>query len=131
MDVCDAKGERLIQFRMDADGRLHTSDGQEESVFSKKLPRNKWVEMDLHIDSKNEKYSLYIDGDEVCKGQQFTAPGSAERIEFRTGEYRLDRKIQEYKTGNMSIPGFDEISPGEPVEEAVFYLRDFSVEISE
>jgi hypothetical protein len=66
----------------------------------------------------------------VCKGRQFTAPGNAERIDFRTGEYRLDRKIQEYKTGNMSIPGFDEICPGEPVEEAVFYLRDFSVEIN-
>jgi hypothetical protein len=29
----------------------------------------------------------------------------------------------------MSIPGFDEKSPGEPVKEAVIYLRDFSSEI--
>jgi hypothetical protein len=130
MDVCDAKGERLIQLRLDADGRLHTSDGQEESVISTKLPWDKWVEMDIHIDSKKERFTLYIDGDEVCKGQQFTAPGSAERIEFRTGKYRFERKIQEYKTGNMSIPGFDELRPGEPVEEAVLYLRDFSVETS-
>jgi hypothetical protein len=62
----------------------------------------------------------------VCKGHQFSANGKAERIDFRTGEYRLDRKIQEYKIGDQSIPGFDESRPGEPVKEAVLYLRDFT-----
>ena len=129
-DICDPKGVRLIQARIETDGRFFTSDGEKGSQVSAQIPVDTWMDINIDIDSKKKKYYLSIDGKEVCKGQQFTASGTAERIDFRTGEYRLDRKIQEYKIGDQSIPGFDEKSPGEPVDEAVFYLKDFSTEIT-
>jgi hypothetical protein len=129
-DICDAQGTRLIKARIEPDGQLFTSDGEKRGKVRARIPVKEWVEIRIDIDSKKEKYSLFIDGDEVCKGQQFTANGIAQRIDFRTGEYRLNRKIQEYKIGDQSIPGFDESRPGEPVAEAVVYLRDFSSEIT-
>jgi hypothetical protein len=129
-DICDQQGIRLIQARIESDGQLFTSDGEKGSQISAQVPSDRWVEIDIDINSKKKKYSLYMDGEEVCQGQQFTAPGRAERIDFRTGKYRLNRNIQEYKIGDQTIPGFDESRPGEPVAEAVFYLRDFSTEIT-
>jgi hypothetical protein len=126
MDICDAKGLRLIKVRIESDGQLFTSDGERESQVTARVPLDRWVELDIDINSKKGEYSLYFEGEEVCKGHQFSANGKAERIDFRTGEYRLDRKIQEYKIGDQSIPGFDESRPGEPVKEAVLYLRDFT-----
>jgi hypothetical protein len=129
-DINDPGGARLIRTSIDSEGQLFISDGEKGMQVSARVPMNTWVEMDIDINSEEGKYSLHMDGKEVCKGRQFTTSGMVERIDFRTGEYRLDRKIQEYKTGDMSIPGFDEKSPGEPVAEAVIYLKDFSTENS-
>jgi hypothetical protein len=126
MDICDAKGLRLIKVRIESDGQLFTSEGERENQVTARVPVDRWVELDIDINSKKGEYSLHLEGEEVCKGHQFSANGKAERIDFRTGEYRLDRKIQEYKIGDQSVPGFDESRPGEPVKEAVLYLRDFS-----
>ena len=57
---------------------------------------------------------------------KFSGEGFPERIDFRTGDYRLDKKISEYKSGEELIPGFDEPNADFPGEEAVFYIRNFS-----
>ena len=49
-----------------------------------------------------------------------------ERIIFRTGEYRLTDDVQEYKSGDDYKPGWDEPGADEPIDEAVFYIRNFS-----
>lgn len=50
-----------------------------------------------------------------------------ERIEFRTGPYRLDRKITEYKIGDKTKAGWDEPGAGIRAEEARYYIWNFSM----
>jgi len=128
-DVCDPKGARLIQARIDPKGNFYTSDGVDGSQVFPDIPLKTWVEFAIDINSKKEKYSLAIDGEIVYKELEFVAPGRPERIDFRTGEYRLHEPIDEYKSGDQSIPGYDEFRPGEPANEARVFIRDFSTEI--
>lgn len=81
------------------------------------------------MNSEKELYSLEMDGKSVFKKMHFAAGGQAERIDFRTGKYRLDRPIQEYKIGDQSIPGFDESEADRPTGETILYLKDFSTTI--
>ncbi len=48
--------------------------------------------------------------------------GIPQRIEFRTGFYRLNRKIQEYKSGDQRVVGWDEKGSEQPVEPTKFAL---------
>lgn len=52
-----------------------------------------------------------------------------ERILFQTGDYRMENKIQKYKSGSGIIPGYDEPDSEQPVDEAVFCIRNFSTEV--
>jgi len=52
---------------------------------------------------------------------------TAQRFVPRPGSYRLTDDVQEYKSGDDYKPGWDEPGTDEPVEAAVYYLRNFSV----
>ena len=129
IDICDAKGTRLIQTVIDNKGMVHTINGLGRFEKAKNISSGKWMTVTFDINSGDSKYDLYIDGNLYSGGHAFSDAGTVERIIFRTGEYRLTEKITEYKSGDKWIPGWDEPAPDEPVGEAVFYIRNFSTKI--
>jgi hypothetical protein len=127
IDVCDQKGNRLIRTSIDSDFNFHVSGGSENKTVGV-FPENEWVDISMDIDSDRKSYTLSMNGKPVGENMHFAAPGISERIDFRTGAYRLDYPIQEYKSGAESEPGEDEFRPGEPVGEATVFIREFSTE---
>lgn len=131
IDICDPKGSRLVRARIDSEGNYYASDLGQGIQVIKHFPVRKWVGITIEIDSERGVYSLEFDGKSVLDNLKFLAPGSVERIDFRTGEYRLDNKVSEYKSGDQAVPGYDETRPGEPVEEMAIFIRNFSTQILE
>lgn len=127
IEVATAKGTRQIQIRIDQQGSLLVRNGERELSAVQALQRNIWYEMNIETNAKKAIFDLAIDGRTVAKTFNFSAKGEApERIIFRTGEYRLADTVQEYKSGDPLKPGWDEPGADEPVQEAVYYIREFS-----
>lgn len=67
-----------------------------------------------------------LTADNASPASPFSEPtGISERIVFRTGHYRLTDDVQKYRSGNDLNPGWDEAGADEPVEAAMYYLRNF------
>ncbi len=128
IDICDKKGERLIQTVIDKDNVINVIGGSGSKKVKDISPGN-WINIRFDINSDDSKYDLYIDGNLYAGEQEFVGEGSVERIIFRTGAYRLNTKVGKYKSGHASIPGYDEPDADQPVDEAVYYVRNFSTEI--
>ena len=126
IDICDKKGNRLIKSVINNKGAVHSINGPGKFESVKNISAGEWMTFTFHINSDDSRYDLYIDGDLYASGHQFSGEGSVERIIFRTGEYRLNKKVGKFKSGSASIPGYDEPGADEPVNEAVFYIRSFS-----
>jgi len=129
VDITNDKGIRLIQTVIDIDGVVHSTKGSELSEHANKISSGKWMKLTFDINSDDSMYNLYIDDNLHARGSAFNESGSAERIIFRTGEYRLNDKVTEYKSGNKYRVGFDEPGADEMVDEAAFYIRNFSTNI--
>jgi hypothetical protein len=131
IDVCDSAGARLIQLSVDAEGNLNTLERTKNKVQIEDFSSGKWVAFSIDIDAEKQIYAIEIDGKSILEKAKFSARGIPERIDFRTGEYRLDRPIQEYKSGDQSLPGFDESEPDQPTGKTIVYLKGFSTTIME
>ncbi|MCK5279514.1 MAG: hypothetical protein KAK04_13260, partial [Cyclobacteriaceae bacterium] len=131
IDICNNKGNRLITCSIDREGMTHLNDGAKNLQKTPEIPKGSWHKIDIDINSLSADYDISINNDFYVSGNKFAGEGNPERIEFRTGEYRLDRKIQEYKSGDKSIPGNDEPNGDIPADEAIFFIRNFSTEIVE
>lgn len=129
IDVCDAKGTRLVQFILDHENRLHANRGEEIQLTSEILSKGKWNKIIIDYNSLSTTYEISVNGQTVVQRSKMAGEGNPERIDFRTGEYRLDRKISKYKSGDEQVPGYDEPNADVPEEEAVVYLRSFSTQI--
>lgn len=129
MEICDAKGERLIQSTLNNKYVIHTSKGPNTFKKVETIPTEKWITITFEVNSEDSVYDLYIEGILYAENHEFTSNGRVERILFQTGDYRMENKIQKYKSGSGIIPGYDEPDSEQPVDEAVFYIRNFSTEI--
>lgn len=127
IDICNDKGERLIKFSIDSNDIFNTSNGG--TINQNKIKEGEWNRVVLEINSSSASYNVVINKDISFKGNKFTKEGNPERIEFRTGEYRLNREITEYKSGDKTKAGWDEPNADVRVEEAIYYIRNFSMEI--
>lgn len=125
IDICDEKGTRLIQTVINSEGIVNANNGSGKLEKVKNISSGKWMTFTFDISSDEAKYDLFIDGDIYSRGHKFSGAGNAERILFRTGDYRLTEKIQEYKSGDKFTPGFDEPNADKPIDEALFYIRSF------
>jgi hypothetical protein len=119
----------LIKLSIDSENIVQVSDGNKSQQTTIKLSKQKWHKIIIDFNSISAEYNLFINDEFVVKGNNFAGNGIPERIDFRTGEYRLNRKITEYKSGDKSKPGWDEPNAGIPVEDATYYIRNFSTEI--
>ncbi|MBT3385636.1 MAG: hypothetical protein HN778_00615 [Prolixibacteraceae bacterium] len=129
IDICSKKGERLIKILINSENIIEVNNDKARNQNSLKLFKGKWHKVSVEFDSLSANYSIGIDNDIVSEGNKFNGEGQPERIEFRTGEYRLDRKITEYKSGDTSKPGWDEPNADVRTEEAIFYIQNFSTEL--
>ena len=129
VEMCDKNGHLLVQTNIDQKGSLQAIDGPENMAEVYDIKSGEWITFSFDINSEDGVYDIIIDGKSVGQNLKFLHEGTAERIEFRTGEYRLDRKIQEYKSGSKFLRGWDEPAPGEKDDESEYYIRDFRTEI--
>jgi hypothetical protein len=130
LDVCDEKGNRLIQLSLD-NVILQARNSNNALQKFVEIAKNRWHKVIIDINASSATYNVIINNDLQINGNKFNGEGIPERIEFRTGEYRLDRKITEYKSGDKSVPGWDEPNSEVPVEEAIFFIRNFSTAIDD
>ena len=131
MDICNEKGNRLIKLSIDSKDGVHANNGEKSFQNTTKVQKGEWHKIVVGFNSLSGDYEISINNESYAKGNKFSEEGIPERIEFRTGEYRLNRKITEYKSGDRKVPGWDETNPDVMVDEAIFYIRNFSTEIVE
>jgi hypothetical protein len=130
IELTSGRGDRHVQFRLDTDGTLKVRNGQGAPAVLTTVQTGVWHVFQVDLDAKARTFSLTVDGQKLANAFAFSAEGDApERIEFRTGDYRMTDDVQKWKSGDEKKPGFDESNADEPVDEAVYYVRDFHTEI--
>jgi hypothetical protein len=126
IEVVGAKGERLVQTRIDKDRKLLVKKGMDNYSSAEMLEAGKWYDIEIDLDAQTRQFSINLNGKAIVEEASFAyETGVPERIIFRTGQYRLTDDVQEYKSGNDFKPGWDEPGADEPVKEAVYYIKDF------
>lgn len=128
IDVCNKKGNRLIKVSIDNKGVVYVNDIK-KSIQNSELTKGKWHKVVIDFNSISADFNISINNDYYASRNKLAGEGNPERIDFRTGKYRLDRKITEYKSGDKLKPGWDEPNADVPVEEAIFYIRNFATEL--
>ncbi len=132
IEVVSAKGDRLVQTRIDTNRSYSTKNESNDYSSVATLEAGKWHDLEIKLDSKARRFSINLNNEPVVQNQTFSAAeGLPERIVFRTGQYRLTDDVQEYKSGDDYKPGWDEPGADEKVKEAVYYVKDFRATQSE
>jgi hypothetical protein len=126
IEVVGAKGERLVQTRIDKDRKLLVKKGMNDYSSYGLLEAGNWFAIEIKLDAQQRRFSINLDGKAIVEDAGFSYDtGVPERIIFRTGQYRLADDVQEYKSGDDFKPGWDEPGADEPAKEAVYYIKDF------
>ncbi len=126
IEVTSPKGERLVQTRVDANGVLLAKNGDRDYATLTPLTNGQWHAFEITLDAAARQFDLLVDGKTfITKGGFSASGGVPERIEFRTGPYRLTDNVQKYKSGDEKKPGWDEPNADERVTAAVYYVKDF------
>lgn len=126
IEILSARGDRLVQGRIEKDRSFLVTKGADSYTPAGQIEAGRWHSFEIGLDTPKRQFSIRQDGKEIVQNAAYSiAEGEPERIEFRTGEYRLTDDVQKYKSGDESKPGWDEPGADEPVAAAVYYLRDF------
>jgi hypothetical protein len=104
-----------------------TRNGTDSLSFVSALELGKWILVEFDINAKNNNYTLIVDGKTLKEKFMFSVDGKPERIIFRTGKYRLTDDVQKWVSGDKYIPGWDEPVADEQTQEAIYFIKDFSV----
>jgi len=128
IEIISAKGDRLLQTRIGMNQEYLAKNGMEDYSSIASLGVGKWYLFEIMLDAEKRQFSVLLDGKQIAQNWAFSCKqGEPERIVFRTGEYRLEDDVQEYKSGSEFKPGWDEPGADEKVKEAVYYIKDFKV----
>ena len=126
IEIVSVNGNRLIQTQINTDHQFLARNGYESLDSITTLTPNKWYSVNFQANASKHQYTILIDGNPILQDASFTVPdGLPERIIFRTGPYRLTDDVQKYKSGSASVKGADEPGADEPVDAAVYYIKDF------
>ncbi len=119
IDVMDGAGNRAVQLRFDDKGMLSALHG-ETSLGEASYRADRWYQLGINADATRGEYELTLDGQPIVRQVEFAEPAaSLERIEFRTGAYRIQPTREHDRSDGEDLP-----DPGDPVPTAGFYLDD-------
>lgn len=126
IEVVSAKGNRLVQTRIDTNRECLVKKDSDVYSLVSKLDDGKWHSFEIQLDSPKRQFSILLNGKQIAQDCAYAnSEGEPERIVFRTGPYRLTDDVQKYKSGDANKPGWDEPGADEKDKAAVYYLRDF------
>ena len=132
IEIVSAKGNRLIQTRIDKNCQLLVKNGNQACQPAGTLKAGQWYSVGFQVDASKQKFSIQLEENSIIKDASFAVlEGLPERIIFRTGDYRLTDDVQKYKSGSAEVAGTDEPGADEPVPAAVYYIKDFQATGSE
>ena len=125
VDLNNSLGQALIRFSVNKKNEITIeglSANKNKKIF---LKRKQWYPIKIKYDANNASYDITIKNLIEKKDLCFLSEGIPQRIEFRTGFYRLNRKIQEYKSGDQRVVGWDEKGAEQPVEPTEVCIDNF------
>ena len=126
IEIVTAKGNRLVQTRIDVNRNFLVKNGMNDYSAVVLLETGKWYALDIDLDTSRRQFSIALNQKKIIDDRTFSCTtGEPERIIFRTGRYRLTDDVQEYKSGDDFKPGWDEPGADEKTKEAVYYVKDF------
>jgi hypothetical protein len=126
-DLNNSLGQALIRFSVNKKNEITIeglSANKNKKIF---LKRKQWYPIKIKYDANNASYDITIKNLIEKKDLCFLSEGIPQRIEFRTGFYRLNRKIQEYKSGDQRVVGWDEKGAEQPVEPTEVCIDNFKI----
>jgi len=119
VEIVEKRGLRPVRVVFNESGEIKVNNGS-SIIKAGSYQAGIWYTIKIHADVTAQEYGLYIDDKTVITGAGFAdSVDSVERIEFRTGKYRLDEDRYGYNEG-ADYPDADEA-----VEKAVFDIDDF------
>lgn len=88
IDVVSGNGTRALALAFN--GGLMTAWNAKDQPRICRYSANAWIDVEVMVDTRNQVYSVRVDGSEVLtKGPLLEPAAEVERIVFRTGEFRL------------------------------------------
>ena len=113
IEVLDLQGRRPVRLVFNTSGKIVAQNGG-STVEVGTYQADTWYTVKIFADLATQKYDLSIDNSKVLTGASFAeSVSSVERLEFRTGRYRLRDSVPR-------IPDDDLPNPDNPVPLAVF-----------
>jgi len=132
IEVVSAEGDRLVLMKIDREVKLQSKNGRRTYAPVTALSLNRWIHVTIKLDTTSRRFDLLIDDKALLDRADFSHhSGTPERIVFQTGPYRLEDKVQKYKSGSASEPGWDEPDADEKVPPSTIFLKDFKAVSSE
>ena len=125
VDITDKFGKRLISLKIDKIDLLNVIEKGDNSRMEFILDQKSWNKILILYNSKMLEFKLKINQNEITKSISFLNKGIPNRVELRTGKYRMDRKIQEYKSNDQKVPGWDEPNSERPSKSTKIYIDNF------
>ena len=119
IEVSDQKGLRPVRVVFNSSGKIVAQNGG-SAVEVGSYQADTWYAVKIFADLAAQKYDLSVNGSDVLTGASFAeSVTSVERLEFRTGRYRLRDSVPR-------IPDEDLSNTDNPVTLAVFNVDNVS-----
>ncbi len=123
VDVTDRHGYVALRLRLNA-GALYASQGDQLTAVAE-VSSNQWLDVELRANTDQQTYSVSVDGEEKLSDASFYEKTDAvERLELRTGGYRLDNFSRLGAWPNY--PKTTLPNPDTPSPRAIFDVDDVS-----
>jgi hypothetical protein len=124
VELLDKEGHRLVRIQVDGAERAVKANSGDSISTVAPFTKGQWLEVSIHAEVDNKLYSLTVNGKTLVKNASFADAklvSSLQRLEFRTGPYRLNAPLSHIKEPQMNdgLPGADE-----KLFPSTFYIDD-------
>lgn len=132
IDITDRHGNAAVHLFFDSyvnQVRIRRADPFRSMRSICRYQAGKWIVFRIFIDTRNQGYRLFINGREIhaptdADARLLYPVRTVERLEFRTGPYRLDDFSRTCANGQIYYVPYD---VDDPVPEAVFDIDDVHI----
>jgi hypothetical protein len=128
VELLDGRGRRPVRIHWAGPERSVRANSGDTMAEVGSFKRGQWLEVSVRADLDRRQYDLSIDGKTLLRDAPFAEAGSIsslQRLEFRTGPYRLGTswKYSAEPQMNDGLPGADEKQP-----TSVFLIDDVKIQ---